>query len=374
MVLIIAASTLMHVYVFRRIQSVPFISRRIPGKVLVFVFFTLWLTSLIAHPLGHYDPGLFAVCLEWFGLHWLGSLFIVFTTLLVLDIATGFGYFLPRFASRFRGVALLASSGFVLLAFIQGMRPPVVSDYETVVANLPPQEDGTVIVVLSDLHIGALLDQNWLSERAKQVAALKPDFLFLVGDLIEGHGPAGTTQDLLPVLGRLKASKGVYLVAGNHERHMAGGSGLRLFEDAGFYPLRDTWTRVSPGIILAGIDDPSVRAAKEAGKDPFPGILAGRPDGMVTILLSHRPDLVREAAEAGVNIMFSGHTHGGQIWPFGEISRIVHPFLEGLYVVDGMSLFVSRGTGTWGPCMRLWRPGEIVRVRLFAPTRGRNAS
>lgn len=84
----------------------------------------------------------------------------------------------------------------------------------------------------------------------------------------------------------------------------------------------------------------------------------------MTILLSHRPELVHEAAASGVNLMLCGHTHGGQIWPFGEIVRLTNPYLQGRYDVDGMSLIVSRGTGTWGPRMRLWKPGVILKVTL----------
>jgi predicted MPP superfamily phosphohydrolase len=366
LILIIAVSTLLHAYVYWRLQSIPYVTRILPRKVFLPAFITLWLISFIAHPLGHFDLGLFGIGLEWLGLYWLGSIFIVFTTLLLTDIATGFGYLFPRFATRIRGAALIVAFGFVLLAFVQGIRAPVVENYEVRLANLPPREDGTVIVVLSDLHIGTMLDPNWLAARANQVAALKPDFLFLVGDLLEGHGSGGSTQELQAVLPQLKATKGVYWVLGNHERYLRADNAIRLLQSAGFHLLRDSWLQASPSIVVAGIDDSTVQSATRNKENPFLGILADRPEDVVTVLLSHRPELVREAAESKVNIMFSGHTHGGQIWPFGEIIRFLSGYLEGRYDVEGMSLFVNRGTGTWGPRMRLWKPGEILCVTLRA--------
>jgi len=94
-------------------------------------------------------------------------------------------------------------------------------------------------------------------------------------------------------------------------------------------------------------------------------LLNGRPPG-ATVFLSHTPWRYRKAAKAGVGLMLSGHTHGGQIWPFGYITRFFYPLMEGKYDVDGMTLIVCRGTGTWGPPMRLWRPGEISRITLHS--------
>jgi predicted MPP superfamily phosphohydrolase len=143
--------------------------------------------------------------------------------------------------------------------------------------------------------------------------------------------------------------------------HGADNKSIHMIDAAGFKLLRNRWVEVRPGFILAGVDD--LTAKYRAGRDGdfISQALAGRPPG-VTILLSHTPWQANRAASAGASLMLSGHTHGGQIWPFGYLTRRTYPLLGGRYEVSGMPVIVCRGTGTWGPRMRLWRPGEILRV------------
>ncbi|MGD8882151.1 MAG: metallophosphoesterase, partial [Desulfobacterales bacterium] len=138
---------------------------------------------------------------------------------------------------------------------------------------------------------------------------------------------------------------------------------IHLIDAAGFRLLRNRWVEVRPGFILAGVDDLTSKYRAGQGGDFISSALADRPPG-VTVLLSHTPWQADRAADAGASLMLSGHTHGGQIWPFGYLVRRVYPLLGGRYEVGGMSVIVCRGTGTWGPRMRLWRPGEILRVTL----------
>lgn len=362
--LIIAASTLLHLYLYWRLKSIPLIERRISVKWLRRGFSAFWLITIIGHPVSHYEWGTVAFGMDWLGMHWIGSLFIFFSVLLLTDLATGFGYLLPQQTPRIRVVALFIGLGMVLLANIQGRRAPVVESFEVQIPNLPRQADGTVVAVLSDLHIGTMLDEAWLSERIEQVNALEADMVFLVGDLVEGHGVGEGTDELLATFRNLKAQHGVYVVPGNHEGYGENPASLHLFSDAGFTVLRDRWSVPTQGIVVAGIDDATVRSAKERGQSPFKTILTGKPEGAATILLSHRPDLVQDAADAGVDLMFSGHTHGGQIWPFNFIVQFVFPFVEGQYSLGKLKLFVCRGTGTWGPRMRLWEPNQILRIAI----------
>jgi predicted MPP superfamily phosphohydrolase len=181
----------------------------------------------------------------------------------------------------------------------------------------------------------------------------------LLGDIFEGHGPP--ENKLIVTLKQLYAPLGIWAVPGNHEFH--GGGDMSLFEEVSFKLLRTGWAEVRPGLVLAGVDDFTARRRKGQGGDPISQALVGRPSG-ATILLSHTPWQAERAAKAGVGLMLSGHTHGGQIWPFDYMVRSRYPLLEGRYEVDGMIVIVCRGTGTWGPRMRLWRPSEILRVTL----------
>jgi len=212
---------------------------------------------------------------------------------------------------------------------------------------------------LSDLHLGSQLGERWLSARVAQVEAQQADLVLILGDIFEGHGPP--QEKLLLRLRRLSAPLGVWAVPGNHELH--GGHDANLLEETGFQVLRNRWAEVRPGFVLAGVEDLTAERRTGRGGDPISQALSGRPPGS-TLLLSHTPWQAERAAKAGVGLMLCGHTHGGQVWPFGYFTRLSYPLLEGWYEVDGMPVIVCRGTGTWGPRMRLWHPGEILRVTL----------
>jgi len=163
----------------------------------------------------------------------------------------------------------------------------------------------------------------------------------------------------------LSAPLGVWGVTGNHESYAGMDSSVRFFEESGIQMLRNRWNVVRPGLALGGIDDPGHFGSSPAGGDDrLRQVLADKPIGDVTIFLSHRPQSAEVVAKAGVNLMLSGHTHGGQIWPFTYISALANPLLEGRYDVNGMPVIVCRGTGTWGPRMRLWARSEIIRLTL----------
>lgn len=223
--------------------------------------------------------------------------------------------------------------------------------------------DGTVLVAMSDLHVGTLLGKQWLDARVAQVQAEHPDLVVLLGDIFEGHDDP--QKELLQVLHRLSAPLGVWAVLGNHEFHGRDTTGASLTNIDGVRVLINSWAEVRPGLVLAGVDDLTANHRSGLGGDPISKALTSRPVG-ATILLSHTPWQAEKAASAGTGLMLSGHTHGGQIWPFGYLVQRVYPLLGGRYDVDGMTVIVCRGTGTWGPRMRLWRPGEILRVTLRA--------
>jgi predicted MPP superfamily phosphohydrolase len=169
-------------------------------------------------------------------MNWMAVLFLVFVSLLAMDFITGFGFLMPRQAPSLRGIALVAGLVLSLIALFQGLRPPVVQDYEVHLSGLAHEMDGTVLVVMSDLHLGNLLDERWLEARVDQVQAQKPDLVVLLGDLFEGHGKS--PSELLPVLRRLSAPLGVWVVPGNHEFHHRRNGSTLLIEEAGFQLLR----------------------------------------------------------------------------------------------------------------------------------------
>jgi len=361
--ILISVITLLHIYVFWRIGSVPLIARLMPQKFLLGIGLLFWAVFFLGRVYGHNRTGVAAATLEFIGMNWMASLFLIFVALLAVDIVTGFGFLLPRVTPALRGWALIAGALLSVIALVQGLRPPVVQSYEVRLAGLPARLDGLVLVAMSDLHADSVPGNRWLAARVAQVQAQQPHLVVLLGDIFEGHGPP--PERLLAVLRRLSAPLGVWGVRGNHEFHGGSENNADVFGRAGIQMLRNRWVQLRPGFILAGVDDLTSLHRSGFSGDPVSHALTGRPQG-ATILLSHTPWQAEQAAGAGASLMLSGHTHGGQIWPFGYLVRRVYPLLAGRYQVDGMPVIVCRGTGTWGPRMRLWHPAEILRITLRA--------
>jgi predicted MPP superfamily phosphohydrolase len=354
--------TVMHLYVFWRAYSVPFLAAHLSLGFVVAVAALLWLSF----PLGMFlDRSRVEVPrpVVFVGAAWLGVLFLALAALLLVDIVTGGGLLLPKLAPALRGWALLAAAVLSAIGLTQGLRDPVVRDYEVRLEGLPKERDGLVLVEISDMHLGTLIGHEWMAHQVERVNAMKPDLVVVDGDLVDGN--VGRVEPLLPVLKRLHAPLGVWAVTGNHEFYAGLARCVKLFEDAGYTVLQDRWAEVVSGLVFAGVDD--LTARRQLGRDG-PAVekaLSGRPAG-ATVFLSHSPLKAEVAAKAGVGLMLSGHTHDGQIWPFGYFVHFVYPLLGGRYQVGGMSVIVCRGTGTWGPRMRLWLPSEIVRITLRA--------
>ena len=361
--ILISTVTVMHVYVLWRAASVPFVRRHAAGKKIVIAGLVLWCLFLVGRIYGHDSSSVIATAIELAGMTWMAILFLTVVPMLAVDIATGFGFLFPRIAPLLRGAALVCGAVLSTIAMAQGMRPPVVEQYEVYLLGLPAKLDGTIIVGMSDLHIGSTLDGKWLEKRVSQVLAERPDMVVLLGDIFEGHSQP--TKEHVATLKGLKAPLGVWAVLGNHEFHGRDDSIVSTFHDAGIAVLRNEKAEVRPGLKLAGVDDLTANRRSGLNADLVTRALA-KPTKGATILLSHTPWSADLAAKAGAGLMLCGHTHGGQIWPFGYFVRRIYPLLSGRYDVDGMTVIVSRGAGTWGPRMRLWEPGEIIRVTLRA--------
>ena len=321
--ILISIITLMHIYVFWRAASVPIIERHTQRKILIGAGVILWAVFFLGRVIGHGGTGTLAGTLEFLGMTWMAVIFLISVSLISIDIVTLFGFLQPRLAPALRGWALSVGILLSVIALFQGLRPPVIEKYEVHLPGLPVAMEGTVIIALSDMHLGTQIGERWLADRIAQVKAQQPDLVVLLGDIFEGHGPP--ESQLITAFKMLSAPLGVWAVLGNHEFH--GKGGLKMFAKADFNLLRNGWAEVSPGLILAGVDDLTRRHRKKQDGDPIAQALAGRPPG-AAILLSHSPLETEKAAEAGAGLMLCGHTHGGQIWPFDYIVRSRYPLSD----------------------------------------------
>ena len=353
-----------HAYVFWRLASIPWVNEHISPLALAITAFLLWSSYFVARVLDARRLQAVSWPIEEVAANWVGIVFLLFSALLTVDVVTLGGWVLHEQAPAIRGWAAVIAGLLSLVGLVQGIRPAVVTDCEVELAGLPPARDGTVLLHLSDLHLGNLLGRRWLADLIQRVNRIKPDIIVIAGDLVDGN--VGRVEPLQDLLKELRPPLGVWAVTGNHDYYAGVDRCVRLMEGAGFRVLRDSHKEVVSGIVMAGVDDLTVRQGLETANQAMNSTLANRPAG-ATILISHSPVQAEKAAATGTGLMLSGHTHKGQLWPFNYLVRMRYPLLAGRYQIDGMTVIVCRGTGTWGPRMRLWQPGEMVRIKLRAP-------
>ena len=229
----------------------------------------------------------------------------------------------------------------------------------------PAALDGFRIVQISDLHIGPILDRRFAADLTARVNALAPDLVAITGDLVDGD--VRHVGDEIAPFADLRAPHGVYFVTGNHDYYSGADPWLAEIRAIGVRPLRNERVEIRANdavFDLAGVDDHRGYLFGPGHGEDVAGALAGRDPDRAVILLAHDPSTFRAASARGVDLQISGHTHGGQIWPFKYLVRLAVTFVAGHYRRGDAQLFVSRGTGYWGPPMRLAAPSEITEIVL----------
>jgi predicted MPP superfamily phosphohydrolase len=241
-----------------------------------------------------------------------------------------------------------------------------VPEVEVRLARLPRELSGLTIVQLSDVHIGPTIGRNFLDRVVEKSNAQRPDAVVITGDLVDGS--VANLQKHVEPLARLKARHGVFFVTGNHEYYSGVDEWLAELERLGIRVLRNE--RVSIGdkaksIDLAGVDDQHAHGFGPGHGADYDKPFRDRDPERELIVLAHQPSQIAPLASARPGLQLSGHTHGGQIWPFGALVRLNQPYVAGLHRHnDATQIYVSRGTGYWGPPMRLFCPAEITKLVL----------
>ncbi|KAB1443096.1 metallophosphoesterase [Pseudodesulfovibrio senegalensis] len=249
----------------------------------------------------------------------------------------------------------------------EARRMPEVVRVNHPLPNLPADLNGLTIAQLSDTHIGPTIKGDWLARCVDEVNKLTPDMIVHTGDLIDGHA-SWLRPDVAP-LADLKAPLGKFFCTGNHEYYSGVRSWLREVEHVGFQPLVDEHQLVQRGngrLLMAGVADLRARHIEPSHESSPQKAMASAPAHHASILLAHRPKSVFEARKTGVNIQLSGHTHGGQFFPWTHVIHYFQPYVRGLHLVDNTRLYVNVGTGYWGPPLRL---GTIPEITLHTLTR-----
>jgi predicted MPP superfamily phosphohydrolase len=260
-------------------------------------------------------------------------------------------------------VAASVSSYGVWRAF----QPAALREVAVKLPRLPKSLDGFRIVQMSDLHIGDVLGKPFLEELVRRSNALRPDLVAVTGDLVDG-----TVPHLAPAVGvlrGLKSREGTYFITGNHEYYSGDREWAAALSDMGIHVLRNRFITLGDSggqLDVVGVDDYGQRDAPHGRGYDLNRALLGRDPERPAVLLAHQPRGVEEALGLGIGLQLSGHTHGGQMFPITLLVDALYRYPAGLYSVGEGHVYVSRGTGFWGPPMRLGSPPEITVITLLA--------
>lgn len=264
-------------------------------------------------------------------------------------------------------VPLLAAL-FTLWGYVNARRTARVVRVDVPIAGLPPALHGFSIAQISDLHVGPTIKREYLQAIVDRVNTLDADMVAVTGDLVDG-----SVQHLawhVAPLASLKSRHGSFFVTGNHEYYSGAQAWVDELRRLGLRVLMNEHVLLQRGdatLALAGVADFGAHHFDATHRSDPQGAIAGAPaDARVRVLLAHQPRSAAAAAEAGFHLQLSGHTHGGQFVPWKWFVRLQQPFTAGLHRWQGLWVYVSRGTGYWGPPKRLGAPSEITHLRLVA--------
>ena len=326
-------------------------------------------------------PAALATSLDWVGYSWLGLAFYLFLAVLVTEpIRVAVRLLqrsqqradddaLPRRQFLARGLALGAAAvavGTAGTGAVLANSAPVVRRVPIHLPRLDPALAGLRIVTFGDAHLSTTYGGRRFERVVELVNAQRPDVVAIVGDLAEGTLEA-LREDVAP-LGDLVSSQGVFFVTGNHEYFTDTENWLRHLPTLGVDVLRNERVPIGRGTAsfdLAGIDDRTAAASGLPGHGAdLDAALDGRDDDVPVVLLAHQPVQVEQSRAAGVDLQLSGHTHGGQLWPFDYAVRLDQPAVEGWSSHGSTQLYVTSGAGYWGPPMRVGARPEVTVIEL----------
>ncbi len=368
-----------HLYVATRLVS-PIARRWL--RILLYVLFAtlaafgsgVFLADRLIEPLTR--------AYRWLAWTYIGSFSTLFALVLGRDVVLGLAGLVRKLRTGERAIpplsperrrflhasggALVGTTAALGVVGLRGARRvPEVVKVEVPIKGLPEAFDGYHIVQLSDVHVGQTIDKDFILPIVEEATSLNPDLVVLTGDLVDGSVDA--LRDDFSPLAYLRARDGVFCITGNHEYYSGVEAWCAHFRELGMGVLNNQHViieRAGKRLLLAGVTD-LYEGRRHPGHASDPkAALAGAPSHDTRILLAHQPRSAFEASKLGYALQLSGHTHGGQFFPWNLFVGLVQPVVKGLAQVDGMWVYVNRGTCYWGPPLRDFVPPEITSLRL----------
>jgi uncharacterized protein len=362
---------LLHLYIGARL--LPAIDPGVMGWSLGVLLLAL---SVVLMPLGmlanRFKRWDHADQLAWAGLLAMGF----FSSLLVLTILRDIALLamvltmgIPSGVEKGTAVAApLLALAVSAIGYVNARRTAKVVTVEVPIRGLPSALEGYTIAQISDVHVGPTIKRRYIDAIVDRVNALEPDAIAVTGDIVDGS--VRRLREHTAPLGRLRARDGAFFVTGNHEYYSGADEWIAEMRRLGLTVLINQHVvrmRGDAALMIAGVPDFTAHHFNPAHRSDPARAAAGAPrDVSVKILLAHQPRTAPAAAEAGFDLQLSGHTHGGQFFPWNLFVPLQQPFVAGLNRLRSLWVYTSRGTGYWGPPKRFGAPSEITRVRLVA--------
>ena len=345
------------------------------NRIGTIVFLVLALLVPFGFIVGRAAPRVIASPFLWVVYSWLGVLFFLTFLLITGDavrlfirIATGpvdpeRRVFLARL---FAGGVTAFAAALGLTSLYVGLREVAIRHVRVPIAKLPKNMSGYKIVQLTDVHVGPTIGKDFIDDLVAKTNALDPDLVAITGDLVDGS--VDSLKAFVANLAKITAKDGVFFVTGNHEYYSGVDEWIAHLKELGIRVLRNERVAIrgEEGFDLAGVDDAHAKNYGHGHGMNVPGALEGRDETRAIVLLAHQPKAIFEAKAGNVDLQLSGHTHGGQLFPWNYFVFLDQPYVEGLHDHDGTRIYVSPGTGYWGPPMRLGTRAEITLIELVA--------
>jgi len=362
----------LHYYIYKKaIKILPF------GKWVIIAFLCFMVVApLLIRFLTKAGFTSFAVPLAWIGFTWMGFAFLFFSFSVILDFyqlfvkavgkPLGFDASLITLPSPFYSVLVAAILSLIATGYgFVAARQINVEWVHIPTIKLGKMSEPFRIVQISDLHLGLLSDEKRLRRLVETIESIRPDVVLSTGDLIDMQ--LDHLDGFADLFLKLNPRFGKFAVTGNHEAYAGLDKGLLFTKRAGFKMLSYEGVKVGGVINIVGIDDPAVLRPLKTNPPAEEAVLQHYPKKEFTLLLKHRPTVIPASVQF-FDLQLSGHTHGGQIFPFNLVTKFVHPAKTGLSQVGYKTwLYVNRGIGTWGPPIRFLVPPELTVIELSPP-------
>ena len=362
--LVVLLLALLHAYIGVRIL-LPFgaVTQLAGGAVLAVCFWLLPKGFRIRD-----DRGAWAVMLSWLTMGFFSYLLVltVFRDLSLIVSALALSSQAHESWIRVSAIGVMAlAPAITLVGFLMARRVAPVVNVKVPLAGLAKELEGFTIAQISDIHVGQTIKRNFVEAIVDRVNLLKADMIAITGDVVDGSVPdlAYHTEPLA----RLESRHGTYFVTGNHEYYSGVHAWIRELERLGARVLINEHIVLDhdgAALTVAGVTDWSAHHYDPSHKSDPRAAGQGAPEHAPKVLLAHQPRSAHLAEAAGYDLQLSGHTHGGQFWPWNFLVHLQQPFTAGLNRLGRMWVYVSHGTGYWGPPMRFGVPSEITLIRL----------